>query len=101
MLRHIDVSVYCHWSEEPPVYRIYVDSDLITERTFSYPGYQNYIIEHLVCNLEPGIHTVRIENCSKTGKFELEQFRSDGNKDMEHPNYFDPERNKITFIVIQ
>ena len=101
MIRQIDVSVYCHWSETPPVYRIYVNSELMAERTFSWPGYQVYIREHLVCNLDPGIHTVTLENCSQNGKFELEQFWSDGPRDTEHPNYFDPERKKITFIVNQ
>lgn len=100
-LRHIRVSVKCHWSEFPPVYRIYVNSDLMTERTFSWPGYRNYIRENLVCRLEPGIHTVRIENCSGHGKFELEpeSFEVDGNFERRHPNHHDPTYQQIIFIV--
>jgi hypothetical protein len=101
MIRHINVCIYCDWKDTPPDYRIYVDTELITEKTFGWASNEVYIKEFLVCDLEPGVHTVRIENCSKTGSFHLEEFCSDGPNDLVHPNYIDPERKKITFVVNQ
>lgn len=97
--KKIEVDVTCQWTEDPPVYRIYLDSDLITERTFSWPGYQNYIREHLICNLHYGIHKIKIENCSSHGHFEIKNFTYDGRTDRIHPNYIDPLKQEITFIV--
>jgi len=98
VFRHIKVDVTCHWSETPPVYRIYVNSDLITERTFSWPGYQNFIRENIVCHLEKGIHKLRIENCNGSGNFELKNFEVDGANCM-HPNHIDPTNKEITFVL--
>ena len=76
--KHIKVSVECHKADAPPTYRIYVDNDLITERTFGWPGYKNYIRENLICNLEPGIHQLVIENPTMQGYFELKDFELNG-----------------------
>ena len=78
--KHIKVNVCCHKAESP-VYRIYVDDDLLTERTIAWPGYKTFIRENLICILEPGIHTLTIENCSKQGFFELSDFSLNENKD--------------------
>jgi len=72
MLQHITADVRCTWSEDSPVYRLYVNNDMMTERTFGWPGYQVYIKEHLICDLPHGRHEIRIENCSKKGTFNLE-----------------------------
>lgn len=72
MLQHITVDVKCPWSEDSPVYRLYVDDDMITERTFGWPGYRVYITENIICDLEQGRHVIRIENCSPKGAFNLE-----------------------------
>lgn len=74
MMYHIKVDVKCHWSESPPVYRLYVNDDLITERTFAWPGYNIFIRENIICELEKGLHSLYIENCSDTGVFSLENF---------------------------
>jgi len=98
VFRHITVDVTCHWSDIPPVYRIYVDSDLITERVFSWPGYHNYIKENLICHLNSGIHKLRIQNCTGSGTFELKNFEVDGVNCM-HPNHVDPTMQEITFML--
>jgi hypothetical protein len=72
MLQHINVDVQCSWSEDSPIYRLYVDEDMITERTFAWPGYKVYIKENLICDLDKGRHELRIENCSPKGSFNLE-----------------------------
>lgn len=71
--KHIKVNVGYHGTENA-VYRIYVDEDLITERTFGWPSFKNYIRENLICLLDPGIHTLTIENHTKLGYFELSDF---------------------------
>jgi hypothetical protein len=61
MTRHeITLDIYSHWGDKPPVYRIYVDNDLLTERTFNYPGNKNYIKEHVVVDLNPGRHYIEV-----------------------------------------
>lgn len=101
MLQHITVDVHCNWSEVPPAYRIYVNNDLITERTFSWPGYQVYIRENITCDLAQGIHRIRIENCNTFGKLHIDNLIVEGRIDAEHPNYKDPELKQFTFIVNQ
>lgn len=98
MLRHITVDVHGHWSIMPPSYRIYVDNDLLTERTFSWPGYQVFIRENIICDLAPGIHTVRIENCSPHGSFKIDNLRIENSEAYTHPNYIDYTGQNITFI---
>ena len=46
----LEVDVYSHWSDDPPIYRIYVDNEMLVERTFGWPSYQNYITEHMYCD---------------------------------------------------
>jgi hypothetical protein len=100
MLQHIKADVFCHWSENPPVYRIYVNGDMLTERTFGWPGYQVFIRENIICNLEVGIHVIRIENCSPSGSFELKNLMIEGGPAAIHPNYT-PTSTEITFLVEQ
>lgn len=42
-------------------YRIYVDNDLITERTFIWDKNQTYIAEHIFVQLDKGPHEIKIE----------------------------------------
>jgi hypothetical protein len=53
----------------------------------------------LVCELEAGIHTISIENCSSNGNFRLDNLIVEGRNDAKHPNYQDPESKQFTFIV--
>lgn len=73
----LEVDVYGHWSDNPPVYRIYVDNELMTERTFGWPSYQNYITEHIYCDLDTGVHTLSLENLGTNSRFELDGFTVD------------------------
>lgn len=96
---NITAEVYCSWSEVPPIYRIYVDNDLYTERTFHWSGYQSCVVETIICNLENGIHELRIEHCGGNGKFNLRNVTHAELNVIKHPNYSDPEEHKWTFIV--
>jgi hypothetical protein len=76
-----------------------VDEDMLYERTFGYSGYQTYIEERIVCDLEPGIHVLRIEDCKGNHKFYFNNVFVDNNQIVQHPNYDDPEGKRWTFIV--
>ena len=73
----LEVDVYSHWSDNPPIYRIYVDNEMLIERTFGWPSYQNYITEHMYCDLDTGVHTLCLENLDSNSRFELEHFTVD------------------------
>lgn len=75
----LEVNVRAHWSSEPPIYRIYVDNEMLVERTFVWPSYQNYITEHMYCLLETGVHTLSLENLDSKSRFDLEYFTVDKN----------------------
>jgi len=63
--------VRCDWKISPPEYRIYVNDELFTERTFKYTG-STYIKEMLQVKAPPGIYEFRLEELRpKTGKFTI------------------------------
>ena len=38
-------------------------------------AYQIYLKEHMCCELETGVHVLRLENLDLFGRFELDNFR--------------------------
>lgn len=80
MLHKLEVSVHAHWNDNPPVYRLYVDNEMLTERTFSHTPYQFFVIEHIFCNLPTGVHNLTLENLDREARFELDNFQMDGIK---------------------
>jgi len=59
----VSVDVYCESAyDHEPAYRVYVDQDLLTERTWIWPRHEQYIQEHIEVNLDPGQHQVRVES---------------------------------------
>ncbi len=56
----ISVDVYGRWSTCPPAYRIYVDNELITERSFLAQESEIYR-EKILVNLKTGVHTFNFE----------------------------------------
>jgi hypothetical protein len=75
----LEVDVYSHWSDNPPIYRIYVDNEMLIERTFGWPSYQNYITEHMYCDLDTGVHSLCLENLDANSRFDLDYFTIDKN----------------------
>lgn len=75
MEQKLEVDVHAHWNETAPVYRLYVNNEMLTERTFSWTSYQYYLKEHLYCNLDTGVHTLLLENLDCAGSFELNDFK--------------------------
>lgn len=79
-MKNVDLTfdVYCHWGEKEPAYRVYIDNDLITERTFIWPGFQIYIRENIVISAEPGKHHIKVENLNpECSKFEIKNVTVD------------------------
>lgn len=100
MLQHITLDVHGHWSDKVPIYRIYVNGDLLTERTFGWPGHKVFIRENMVCNLESGIHKLKIENVMGHGRFEINNLTVEGRTNALHPNHgVEPTGEVLTFIV--
>lgn len=58
--------------QESPKYRVYVDSDLLVERTFLWDNNKNFIQENLVLVVEPGAHTLKIERVPGNADFKVD-----------------------------
>ena len=56
----INLDIYAVWYKSPPAYRIYIDDELMTERTFLGTEYEFYR-ERIAVNLEPGVHSFVFE----------------------------------------
>lgn len=59
-IREITFDIHVTNFNQDFVYRVYVDNDLITERTWIWHENQIFIREHVWVNLEPGKHTVEV-----------------------------------------
>jgi hypothetical protein len=75
----ISIDVYCHknW-DSSPVYRIYVDDDLLTERTWQWPAYETYIKENIEVDVDSGTHRIYIENCSPNSNINFKNLTVNG-----------------------
>jgi hypothetical protein len=59
----IKFDVHCHHGDELylPGYRVYLDDDLLTERTFVWSGKNEYIEELATVRLSPGQHLLKVD----------------------------------------
>ena len=85
---------------EKPKYRIYVNDDLFTERTWVW-NQQTYIDETLWAELESGIsHTVRLELIKSThldlAQFVLQNLTVNNEPRFDH----DGNRSELSFILV-
>ena len=55
----VKCDVYCDWKDKPPVYRLFVNSELFTERTYIWQ--QQYLEELIPIYAEPGKYEIRYE----------------------------------------
>jgi hypothetical protein len=70
--------VRCLDEAENQSYRLYIDDNLITERTWIWP-YHFRIKEHVYIDIEPGEHTIRVEPVDKKfTKFYVNALHLDG-----------------------
>lgn len=73
-------NVNCVTGQDPnPVYRIYVDHELLVERTWTWPAYEVTIKENVYVDFdEYTTHTLKIENCGAPSNFTFTQFAVNG-----------------------
>jgi hypothetical protein len=65
----------CSWCDKPPVYRLYLDGQLMTERTYTWDNTTTHIKEHVPAMLAPGLHYLSIENLTpQTSAFTINNF---------------------------
>ena len=57
----VSVDVLCDWQTEVQSYRVYVDNDLLTERTYLWHNPEQYVRENIIVELDSGVHTLTIE----------------------------------------
>lgn len=75
----LQFNVHCYYEGKPPSYRIYVDDDLITERTFIWDTNRNYIEEHVIIDAPVGQHVLKVENITpELGTIVVENILLDG-----------------------
>ena len=74
----IAVDVSCSYTGTPPVYRVFVDSELLTERSFIWDSSSQYVREHIQVNLAPGVHWLSIEHPDESAVFAISNIQVDG-----------------------
>jgi len=57
--------VYCKWSKQPPVYRLFVNGELFTERTWIWEN--AYLEEELVVQAVPGQYPIEYQLINSSG----------------------------------
>lgn len=80
LLRHAELKfdIHCYYDQAAPRYRVYVDDDLITERTFIW-RHDQYIEENITIEAPVGTHRLRVENVDpELGTFTVENIKLDG-----------------------
>ena len=55
----VTAEVHCSWEGLPPIYRVYVDNELFSERTWIWTD--SYLEEHLQILADPGNYQIRFE----------------------------------------
>lgn len=63
----IGFDLFCEWRKREPSYRIYVNDELITERTFIWKGHR-YLHEVLQLELEKGEYQIKLVPVGKGKK---------------------------------
>jgi hypothetical protein len=56
----LSCNIYCKWEGLPPNYRVYLDDELFTERTYAWTE-DNFLSENLEIYAEPGEYQLRYE----------------------------------------
>ena len=68
--------LHCEWYDQAPSYRVYVNDELFSERTFIWKN--EYLAEMLQIEAPAGIYSVRVEPIEKNlGKFTVKNHRVD------------------------
>jgi hypothetical protein len=74
----VKFDVYCTRAEGNPAYRLYVDGDLLTERTWTWPAYEVFVRENIEVDVEPGEHQLDLVDCSNNNVFYIKNVTVNG-----------------------
>jgi len=55
----VQYDVFCDWQDSPPIYRLYVNNELFTERSFVWQD--QYLEEVIAIDAPPGVYNIRYE----------------------------------------
>jgi hypothetical protein len=68
------IDIHCEWTGAAPAYRVFVNDELFSERTFIWRD--RYLTEMLQISAEPGLYQVRIEAVQPVGgKFRIHNYQ--------------------------
>lgn len=71
----LSVDIHCDWKRTPPPYRLYVNDELFTERTYIWGGTQ-YLQEIISLQAPPGRYSIRVDNLGDPDcKFKLRNLK--------------------------
>ena len=75
----VKISIYCQWEGLAPIYRLYVDDELFSERNFIWQD--QHLEEMLQIKAEPGRHKISLEKVGPNlAEFRLDDYEIvDGN----------------------
>lgn len=59
----LSVDIHCNWEVNPPMYRLYVNDELFTERNYIWQA-SEFVTENLSLNAPPGEYKIKIETPS-------------------------------------
>lgn len=77
----IKFDLYCRWRETPPCYRIYVDDELLVERSYFWRIQDAFVRELISVNLESGHHEIKLQNLHpELGVFRMKDIEINGVK---------------------
>jgi hypothetical protein len=72
----VHCDVYCKWDGNDTRYRLYINDELFTERTWIWPGKDYYLEEVIPIEAPPGLYKIRYELLEPTGsKLKLRNMR--------------------------
>lgn len=74
----LTADVYCYNSDAHPSYRIYVDNDMLTERTFHWNSSEIMIKEMIEVDVGPGAHVLTLRPCNGEDVFDMKDMTVNG-----------------------
>ena len=74
MIHEVSFNIFCkHETHEQPVYRLWCNGTLLTERRFIWETHKNYLNELVTVNIDENTrNNIVVENISKYGQFKVD-----------------------------
>lgn len=69
MIDQLQFDLYCGDHATKPGYRVYINDDLLTERTYLWNNAEEFVQEHCELRLPAGTHRLKIQSVNGAGEF--------------------------------